>query len=80
MSKGGRPSSRVEHATVEEAGRLGGLKLLHNRGRRHFVEIGKTGQRAMRRKYPGMASEWGKRGGRPKRCNLADIMGEPGNK
>jgi general stress protein YciG len=76
MSTGGRPSSRVEHATVQEAGRLGGLKLLHNRGRRHFIEIGRTGQQAMRGKYPGMASEWGKRGGRPRKRSLADIMGE----
>ena len=80
MSKVGYLPLRGERLTVQEAGRLGGLKLLRNRGRRHFVEIGKTGQRAMRRKHPGMASEWGKRGGRPKRCNLADIMGEPGNK
>jgi general stress protein YciG len=76
MFTGGHPSSRIEHATVQEAGRLGGLKLLHNRGRTHFVEIGKTGQRAMRRKYPGMASEWGKRGGRPRKRSLADVMGE----
>jgi hypothetical protein len=76
MSTGGHPSSRVEHPTVKEAGRLGGLKLLHDRGRTHFAEIGKTGQRAMRRKYPGMAGEWGKRGGRPRKRSLADIMGE----
>jgi general stress protein YciG len=66
----------VEQATVQEAGRLGGLKLLHNRGRKHFIEIGKAGQQALRRKYPGMASEWGKRGGRPRKRGLADIMGE----
>jgi general stress protein YciG len=76
MSTGGRPSSRVKHATVQEAGRLGGLKLLHNRGRRHFIEIGKTGQQAMRRKYPGMASEWGKRGGRPRKLALSQYLGE----
>lgn len=53
--------------TVEEAGRRGGLSCLRNRGRSFFVEIGKKGQVALRRKYPNMASEWGKMGGRPKK-------------
>ena len=30
----------------------------------------------MRLKYPGMAAEWGKLGGRPKKPNLGEIMGE----
>jgi hypothetical protein len=62
--------------TVHEAGKRGGLSCLRNRGRGFFSEIGKTGQRAMRQKYPGMAREWGKRGGRPRKRSLADIMGE----
>jgi len=62
--------------TVREAGKKGGLSCLHNRGREFFSEIGRTGQRAMRRKYPGMAGKWGKRGGRPRKRSLADIMGE----
>jgi len=61
--------------TVREAGKKGGLSCLRNRGREFFCEIGRTGQRAMRRKYPCMASEWGKRGGRPKKCNLSDAVG-----
>jgi len=76
MFKGGYSSSQAKNPTVQEAGRLGGLKLFHNRGRAYFVEIGKRGQRAMRRKYPGMAAEWGKLGGRPKKPNLGEIMGE----
>ena len=50
--------------------------LLRNRGRAHFVEIGRRGQQAMRRKYPGMASEWGKLGGRPGKPSLGINMGE----
>ena len=30
----------------------------------------------MRRKYPDMASEWGKKGGRPRKLTLGQIMGE----
>jgi len=62
--------------TVAEAGKRGGLRLLQTRGRDHFVVIGRRGQAAMRRKYPNMATEWGKRGGRPRKPNLGAIMGE----
>lgn len=64
--------------TVSEAGRHGGLKLLQTRGRAHFRVIGRRGQQAMRRKYPDMASAWGRLGGRPKKPTLDDIMGENG--
>ena len=47
--------------TVNEAGKRGGLELLRNRGREFFVEIGIKGGEVTRRKYPGMASAWGKR-------------------
>ena len=76
MSKARCSSSRPEHLTVQEAGRLGGLILLRNRGRAHFAEIGKRGQLAMRRRHPGMAAEWGKKGGRPRKLSLDDVMGE----
>lgn len=61
---------------MQEAGRLGGLRLLQNRGKAYFAEIGRRGQRAMRRRYPGMAAEWGKKGGRPRKPNLGEIEGE----
>jgi general stress protein YciG len=63
------------NVTVAEAGRKGGLSTLQRRGRNHFISIGREGQRAMRRKYPNAASEWGKLGGRPKKLSLSD-MGE----
>ena len=60
----------MEGLTVSEAGRKGGLALFSKRGRKHFVEIGKKGQEAMKKRYPGKASEWGKKGGRPRKKNL----------
>jgi general stress protein YciG len=56
--------------TVKEAGRRGGLSLLSRRGTKHFAEIGRKGQETMKKLYPGMASTWGKKGGRPRKNNL----------
>jgi len=56
--------------TVNEAGRRGGLSLLTKRGNNHFSEIGKKGQKALRKRYPSMASIWGKKGGRPRKNNI----------
>jgi general stress protein YciG len=53
--------------TVSEAGRKGGLCVLKKKGRNFFREIGRKGQKTMRRRYPNMASEWGKKGGRPRK-------------
>jgi hypothetical protein len=59
--------------SVQEAGRSGGLSVLRKRGRAFFAKIGKSGQTAMRRKYPNMAREWGRLGGRPKKNSLDDM-------
>ncbi len=59
---------------VIEAGRKGGLTALNKLGREFYVRIGQEGQRSMRRKYPNMAREWGKRGGRPRKSS-PDNMG-----
>jgi general stress protein YciG len=64
--------------SVSEAGRKGGLAVLTEMGRAFYSRIGKKGQLAMRRKYPNMAKEWGKRGGRPRKLTLAQYMGEAG--
>ena len=56
--------------SVVEAGKRGGLTVLANRGRQFYAEIGRKGQQAMRAKYPNMASEWGRRGGRPRKLDL----------
>ncbi len=62
--------------TVTEAGQKGGIALLQGRGLAHFAEIGAKGQASTRAKYPGMASIWGKMGGRPKKLSLQEIAGE----
>lgn len=59
--------------TVIEAGRRGGLTVFAKRGSSWFAQIGAQGQRILRAKYPGMAREWGKRGGRPKKPTLSDL-------
>ncbi|MFC1969317.1 hypothetical protein ACFLVF_02375 [Chloroflexota bacterium] len=59
--------------TVAEAGRKGGLTVLRKLGREFYVGIGQKGQRNMRRKYPNMAGEWGKLGGRPKKQSIDDM-------
>ena len=64
--------------TVLQAGRKGGRATLRKRGREFFSQIGRKGQIAMRKKYPGMSSAWGKMGGRPKKPTLEEIMGETG--
>ena len=53
--------------TVDEAGRRGGLAVLASRGREFYAGIGRKGQKAMRAKYPNSASEWGRKGGRPRK-------------
>jgi general stress protein YciG len=60
---------------VIEAGRKGGLTALKKLGREFYVRIGQKGQRSMRRRYPNMAREWGRRGGRPRKTSL-DNMGK----
>ena len=66
--------------TVNEAGKIGGLKTLTTRGNAFFVEIGSKGQKALRINHPGMASFWGKLGGRPRKANLKENPWEQGNK
>ena len=56
--------------SVNEAGKKGGLALFAKHGSKHFAEIGKKGQEILRKRYPNMASEWGKKGGRPRKNNL----------
>jgi hypothetical protein len=69
-----KPSTN--NPSVKEAGRIGGLTVLQNRGRVYFAAIGKRGQAVMRQTHPGMASKWGKLGGRPRKPRLDDLMGQ----
>ena len=60
----------ISELTIKEAGKKGGLALLSKRGTKHFVEVGRKGQEIMKKRYPGMASTWGKKGGRPRKNNI----------
>jgi len=60
---------------VVEAGRKGGLTVLRKLGREFYSQIGRKGHAAMRQRYPNMAKQWGKLGGRPRKNSLDD-MGE----
>lgn len=66
----------VLSTSVNEAGRKGGLTVLQKRGRSFYVDIGRKGQLVLRQKYPNMASQWGKLGGRPRKPNLSQLAGE----
>ena len=67
----------IRDVSVREAGRRGGLAVLTTYGHKYFSIIGRQGQKALRDQYPGMASIWGKQGGRPRKPNL-DEMGDMG--
>jgi hypothetical protein len=70
------PTTAGNSISVKEAGRRGGLALLHSRGRGHFSQIGKLGQQALRARYPDMAAAWGRTGGRPRKPGLSEGAGE----
>jgi len=65
--------------TVSEAGRRGGLIVLARYGRKHFSIIGTKGQKALRKRHPGMAIVWGAQGGRPRKPNLDNMGGQDKN-
>jgi general stress protein YciG len=62
--------------SVSEAGRKGGQTVFRNRGKEFYRLIGAKGQQKMRALHPNMASQWGKLGGRPRKPNLNEVVGE----
>jgi general stress protein YciG len=62
--------------TVQEAGRRGGQATLQNRGVTHFQKIGRKGGRRTAELYRDLLSDFGKRGGRPRRPSLIESMEE----
>jgi len=64
--------------SVKEAGRRGGLANLSKFGSIYFVRIGRLGGLRTKALYGDRYSEWGKLGGRPRRPNLEEIVGEKG--
>ena len=62
--------------TAAEAGRRGGQATLESQGRDFFKRIGHKGGRRTARLYRELLSDFGKKGGRPKRPNLDGPVGE----
>jgi general stress protein YciG len=62
--------------TVQEAGRRGGQATFQNHGVRHFKKIGRKGGRRTAELYRELLSDFGKRGGRPRRPSLRESMEE----
>ena len=62
--------------TVQEAGRRGGHTTLRNKGVEHFKKIGSKGGKRTAKLYQDLLSEFGKRGGRPRRPSLKESMEE----
>jgi general stress protein YciG len=62
--------------TVREAGRRGGQTTLKNQGNDFFRRIGKKGGKRTAELYRDLLSEFGKKGGRPRRPTLSEYMEE----
>lgn len=84
MTGKGISSSKLEAAeisdqiTVREAGRRGGhATSARYRGTGFYQKIGARGGKTTKRRWGHLFSEFGKRGGRPKRPNLESV-GERG--
>jgi general stress protein YciG len=69
-------SSSKHEITVSEAGRRGGQATLHNQGIEYFKGIGRKGGKRTAQLYRKMLSEFGKKGGRPRRPSFDENMGE----
>jgi general stress protein YciG len=67
-------TQKVQNISVSEAGRRGGQKTLQNHGVKHFEKIGRKGGRRTAELYREMLSEFGKKGGRPRRPTLDEYL------
>jgi general stress protein YciG len=66
--------------TVKQAGQRGGSRTLERHGREHFQVIGRKGGKRTAELYRELLSDFGKRGGRPRRPALDEYMGEEAGK
>ena len=66
--------------TVKQAGARGGSRTLERHGREHFQAIGRKGGKRTAKLYRELLSDFGKRGGRPRRPALDEYMGEGAGK
>jgi hypothetical protein len=70
-----REPNRNDELTVTEAGRRGGTTTRDRHGLDFYREIGTKGGESTKRLYGHLFSEYGKRGGRPRRPSLENSMG-----
>jgi general stress protein YciG len=63
-----------EEITVAEAGRRGGRATLESQGIDFFKRIGKKGGERTAELYKELLSEFGRKGGRPRRLALDEYM------
>jgi general stress protein YciG len=66
--------------SVRQAGARGGSRTLERHGREHFQIIGRKGGQRTAELYRELLSDFGKRGGRPRRPALDEYMGEEAGK
>lgn len=66
-------SAEVEGITCQEAGRRGGAATRDRHGVEFLRKIAKKGGETTKRRYGHLFSEFGRRGGRPKRPNLESV-------
>ena len=69
-------SSRI---SVREAGRRGGIATRDRHGIEFYRQIGARGGESTKKLYAHLFSEFGKKGGRPKRPTLSELVGEEGH-
>ena len=73
-------TKEVRPLTVKQAGARGGSRTLERHGREFFQEIGKKGGERTADLYRELLSDFGKRGGRPRRPALDGYTGEEDGK
>ena len=66
--------------SVRQAGQRGGSRTLERHGREFFQAIGKKGGQRTAKLYRELLSDFGKKGGRPRRPTLDEYMGEEAGK
>ena len=64
------------NVSVKEAGRRGGCATLERRGVEFYRQIGRKGGQQTAELYAEVLSEFGKKGGRPKRPHVQGVGGK----
>jgi len=74
--KGKELNDRDDQLTVTEAGRRGGIMTRNRYGAGFYRQIGAKGGESTKRLYGHLFTEFGRRGGRPRRPLLNEYQGE----